>query len=187
MDKKTTKNKGKIFEENVAKSAIHQGLYIDRLHDTDLSYNGNTVSKYTPKSRCDYYMFVPTENEMGVLFGLECKSTKYNSMSIEIEEDTNPTAMIKFHQIKSLCHMRTFQGIQSGFLMNFRDDENNLDDTYYMDVKKFIDFLTETGKKTINKTDCKMRAVKVQSELLRKNYRYNLKQMANDVIKEGVG
>ena len=80
--------------------------------------------------------------------------------------------------------MSQVDGIYAGFLLNFRDEEKNLEDTYYMSIEKFLKFLQETQKKSINKIDCELRGIKVESVLLRKYYNYNVERMIRDIVKE---
>lgn len=177
------KSKGKIFEENFLESTQKQNIFIHRLKDTDLSFNGNAVSSFTPKNKCDFFLFGMVENNKGNLFCIECKSTKYTSMSIAFNEDED-NKMIKLHQIKSLLKLSEYDGVYSGFLLNFRDDDNNLDNTYYISIQNFLKFLKETSKKSINKTDCELRGIKVESTLKRKYYNYNVERMIADIVKE---
>lgn len=181
------RSKGKIFEDNFYESSQKQNIFIHRLKDTDLSFNGNSVSSFTPKNKCDYFLFSNLENGRGNLFGIECKSTKYPSMSISLsdeEDKSNTNKMIKFHQIKSLIKLSKNEGIYAGFVLNFRDEENNLENTYYISIQNFLEFLKETGKKSINKTDCKLRGIVVESTLKRKYYNYNVEGMIQDIVKE---
>ena len=178
------KNKGKIFEEKFYESSQKQNIFIHRLKDTDLSFNGNPVSSFTPTNKCDFYLFGNIEKGKGNLFAIECKSTKYSSMSIELNEEETNAKMIKLHQMKSLHKMSQIDGIYAGFVLNFRDEEKNLEDTYYMSIEKFLKFLQETQKKSINKTDCELRGIKVESVLLRKYYNYNVERMIRDIVKE---
>ena len=46
------------------------------------------------------------------------------------------------------------EGVYAGFIFNFRDEEDiNNDDTYYMSIQDFNNFLVERDKKSINKLD----------------------------------
>ena len=177
-------NLGKKFERRFGDCAKTDGFFVHRLKDTDLSYNGNSVSSYTPSNRCDYYIFGAVEEGKGILFGIECKSTGYTSIGIQRTPE-EPDKMIKSKQIESLIEMSLFEGIKAGFVLNFRDDEKNLDNTYYISIEDFSKFLDETHKKSINKTDCELRGIKVDSTLLRKNYKYNIKKMIEDIMKKG--
>lgn len=176
-------SKGKLFEKHFLESSKKQNIFIHRLKDTDLSFNGNSVSSFTPKNKCDFYLFGNIDNGKGNLFGIECKSTKYTSISIDLTGKEN-NKMIKLHQIISLKELADYEGIYSGFLLNFRDDEQNLDDTYYISIENFLKFLQETNKKSINKTDCDLRAIRVESILKRKYYSYNVERMIRDIVRK---
>lgn len=177
-------NLGKKFEINFANSAKNDGLFIHRLKDSDLSFNNNPVSKYTPSNKCDFYLFGNIQNDRGTLFGIECKSTGYTSIGIQRTPD-DPEKMIKAKQIDNLIELNLHDGIKAGFVLNFRDDECNLDNTYYISIEDFSTFLNETQKKSINKTDCELRGIRIESKLKRKNYGYNIKKMIEDIIKKG--
>lgn len=177
-------NLGKKFERRFGDCAKDDGFFVHRLKDTDLSYNGNSVSKFTTSNKCDYYIFGDIIEGRGKIFGIECKSTGYSSIGIQrIPED--PEKMIKYKQIESLIEMSLYDGIKAGFVLNFRDDDKNLDNTYYLSIENFSKFLNETHKKSINKMDCELRGIKIESKLLRKNYKYNIKKMIDDIIEKG--
>ena len=62
--------------------------------------------------------------------------------------------MIKLHQINSLTQSSLHEGVYAGFIFNFRDDEDiDNNDTYYMPIGCFNDFLVERDKRSINKLD----------------------------------
>ena len=180
-------NAGKFFERSFADSAKNDGIFCYRLKDTDLSFNGNTMSKFTPSNLCDYFLFGNNdENGKGNLYAIECKSTKYMSMSIESgTEKTSGNKMIRSSQIQNLIKLSFYDGIKAGFVLNFRDEERNLDDTYYMPIRDFVKFIDETQKKSINKMDCELRAIKIESKIKRTHYSYNVKKMIEDIAKKG--
>ena len=101
------------------------------------------------------------------------------------EEKTKGKKMIKSSQIQSLIKLSFYDGIKAGFVFNFRDEERNLDDTYYMSIRDFVRFLDETQKKSINKTDCELRAIKVKSTIKRTHYRYDVGKMIKDIAEKG--
>ena len=180
-------NAGKFFEKSFADSAKEQGVFCYRLKDTDISFNGNSMSSFTPSNPCDYFLFGNTDdNSRGNLFAIECKSTKYMSMSIESgPEKTKGNKMIRNAQIQSLIKLSFYDGIKAGFVLNFRDEDRNLDDTYYMSIRDFVRFLDETKKKSINKMDCELRAIKIDSTIKRTHYRYDVSKMIKDIAEKG--
>lgn len=174
-------NGGKLFETHFKDSAKTQGIFIHRIKDTDLSFNGNSVSSYTPKNPCDFYLFGNVKEGRGNLIGIECKSTKYKSVSIQREKDQK--AMITLDQINSLVNMAYHEAIYAGFLINFRDDDNfSFDDTYFIHIEDFSRFFKETDKKSINKLDLiQYDAIRVESIKKRKYYTYNVASMIRDI------
>ena len=183
----STNKAGKNFEKAFSDSAKNQGIFCYRLKDTDLSFNGNPISSFTPKNPCDFFLFGNIDSQKkGNLYAIECKSTKYMSMSIEtIHEKDKSSKMIKYSQIESLIKLSFYEGIKAGFVLNFRDEDRNLDDTYYMSIKTFVKFLDETQKKSINKMDCELRAIKIDSHIKRVCYSYDVLKMIEDISKEG--
>ena len=178
---------GKDFEKAFANSAKEQGIFCYRLKDTDISFNNNGFSQFTPKNPCDYFLFGNVEQKKGVLYVIECKSTKYMSMSIETEPKRSSSAkkMIRNDQLQSLIKLSFYDGVRAGFVLNFRDEDRNLDDTYYMSIKDFVIFLDETQKKSINKMDCELRGIKIESKIKRSHYGYNVEKMMEDIEQKG--
>lgn len=178
-------NQGKVFERNFGDSSKKDGFFTYRIKDTDLSFNGNSVSSFTHTNLCDYFIFANVVNGLGNLFCIECKSTKYSSMSIETEPEKNENKMIKAHQLEGLIEVSLNDGMYGGFVLNFRDEEKNTEETYYMSAKDMSIFLDETHKKSINKLDCKLRGIKINQKLKRKYYDYDIKTLIEDIVKKG--
>ena len=159
-------NAGKIFEKDFAESATKQGIFCHRLKDTDIAFNNNGITSYTPKNPCDYFLFANVDNKKGNLYAIECKSTKYMSMSIEVEKEQANKKMIKYHQIESLIKMSFYEGLYAGFVLNFRDEERGLDES-------------------INKMDCELRGIKLSANKKRVHYEYDVLKMIKDIDKKG--
>lgn len=168
------KNQGKIFENNWKESSIQQGVLTIRLNDSSTSFIMEKNARFTPENPCDYIQFYKK-----TLFCMELKSTKYKSMSIQlIPEDKNK--MIKLHQINSLVNFSQYNNVIAGFVLNFRDmDESSKDeDTYFLKISDFSDFLNQTGKKSINKLDVvQYNGIKVNQKLKRVNYIYQVSEL----------
>jgi len=177
METKKPSNMGKIFENNFKESAKKENIFIHRVKDNDLSFNGNSVSKFTTHNPCDFFLYLKPQ-----MFALELKSTCYKSISIQRTPD-DPEAMIKAHQINSLIQMSLYDGVNSGFVFNFRNDENGKEITAYMSIEKFSDFLVGENKKSINLNDVKKYGgIKIEQELKRKNYHYFIGDMIYKII-----
>ena len=170
-------NKGKLFEGDFQQSCEKTGVFVMRLHDTSLSWQHELTSRFTVENPCDFIMFVSPD-----LYAIECKSTTYNSMSIQRTKD-DKASMIKMHQINSLTKFDKFDNVHAGFLLNWRNDDDVTDNvTYWLSIDGFNRFLDESAKKSINKTDCEnYGGIPIQQVLKRSRYLYNIKKMAGDI------
>lgn len=173
-----SKNPGKKFEEDIKSSANIQNIFILRLNDSSLSWQHEKTSRFTAENPYDFIMFYEPN-----LFCLELKSTCYSSISIQrLPEEKNK--MIKLHQINSLTQSSLHEGVYAGFIFNFRDDEDiNNNDTYYMPIGCFNDFLVERDKRSINKLDIvQYGGIKLSQKIKRTRYTYDINKMIQDII-----
>ena len=173
------KNKGKKFETQFKESSEKDKLFLLRLNDTDLSYNGNQMSRFTPKNKFDFLLFKSPN-----LFCLELKSTAYDSFSIQ-RNPKEPNKMIKWHQIQELIKASFYDGVYAGFVFNFRNEKQPLleEETYYMSIKNFCNFLVENEKKSINKKEVqKYGGIIIEQKKKRVLYTYNIKKMLEDIL-----
>ena len=173
-----SKNPGKKFEEDIKSSANTQNIFILRLNDSSLSWQPEKTSRFTAENPYDFIMFCEPN-----LFCLELKSTCYSSISIQrLPEEKNK--MIKLHQINSLTQSSLHEGVYAGFIFNFRDDEDiDNNDTYYMPIGRFNDFLVERDKHSINKLDIvQYGGIKLSQKIKRTRYTYDINKMIQDII-----
>ena len=169
-------NKGKKFEKQFKESANNDKLFILRLNDTDLSFNGNEHSRFTLRNPYDFLVY-----EYPNIFCFELKSSAYNGIGIQRKPE-EPEKMIKSHQINSLVQASLHEGVYAGFIFNFRNDETNEEETYYLSIKNFCDFLIESDKKSINKNDVKKyHGILIEQKKKRVLYTYNIKKLINDI------
>lgn len=170
-------NKGKKFETNWRNSATNQELFILRLNDTSLSFVKEKNARFTCENPCDFIMFYER-----VLFPLELKSTEYNSISIQTRPEEQ--GMIKLHQVNSLTNFNTFDGILCGFILNYRSKDSLDETTYWVYIQDFVDFMAESGKKSINKLDCvhMPHTIVIDQKLKRTQYDYDVKGLLEKVI-----
>lgn len=173
-------NLGKVFEQNLQSYAKKDGIFCTRIQDSDLSYCGGN-SKFTKPSLCDFIMFYDKH-----LFVIECKSTKYKSMSIDIGQESNGTKMIKAHQIQNLIDSNMHDNVEGVFILNFRVEENDTisdEHTYILNIENFSNFLTTTGKLSINEQDIiDFGGVKCNQEKKRKYFTYDVKTLFEDYL-----
>lgn len=176
------RNVGKTFEDDFKTSAKEQGIYTYRIKD--LAFSQKSQNQYLTvrvKNPCDFFMFGNIKEGRGNLIGLELKSTKYSSIGFQLTAN-DPDAMIKHHQIEGLRELAAHEGIWAGFLFNFRHE--NSEETYFLDIKDFDEFLKGTTKKSINTGDIQLYdGLKINQELKRKHYRYNVQAFIEDLAK----
>lgn len=144
-------NVGKVFEDDFKKS-IPSYCFYHRLKDPPQSFNQNDNLRFSWKNPCDAMIF-DTKNRK--FYTLELKTTKQKSISFEdinIKEKQK-SKMIHKHQIESLLSFDNYDYIISGFIFNFRDEKNNIQKTYYQNIKDFINMINKIGKKSFNEND----------------------------------
>lgn len=174
----TTTNKGKQFEKYF-KESVPDFCFCHRLKDTAQSYNKSKDTKFTWDNPCDYYLF---NGKSRTFYALELKSTKYKQIAFDRELDRNSTKMIKYHQIKSLIDFTKYDGVISGFVFNFRDEENCTERAYFQKIEDFIMMTRRIRKKSFNEVDLTMyNAIKINGEKKRVHYKWNIAELLKKV------
>lgn len=177
------KNSGKVFEEDFKNSVSPRCLY-HRLKDPPQSFNQGNNLRFSWKNPCDAMIF-DTNNR--IFYTLELKSTKSKSMSFEdinIKEK-QPNKMIHKHQIESLLEFSKLNNVRSGFIFNFRDEDNNTQTTYYQEINDFIRMTDEIDKKSFNEKDLiNYSPILIYGEKKRSHYKWDLDKCLFDNIEE---
>lgn len=164
-------NEGKRFEEDFKNSAPDY-LWIHRLRDSAQSFNKNKDTNFAWDNECDFFAF---DDNARILYCLELKSTKYKSISYQMDENDNSSRMIKWHQIESLTKFSKFKNIKSGLILNFRDEKNDMQRTYFMDIRDFNKVKDSNDKHSINEIDIVLNGgVKISGSKKRVRYRWEL-------------
>lgn len=172
------KNPGKVFEEDFKKS-INPKHLAHRLRDSAQSFKRSKDTSFAWDNECDFFIH---DVDNRILWCVECKSTKYKSMSIQIDENDNKNSMIKRHQIDSLTDFATHMYTIPCFIMNFRDEDTNNQRTYYMHIDDFNKFLMSTTKKSINEIDIIMNGgIKIDGNKKRIRYSWDIDYLMNQV------
>ena len=177
---------GKRFERNFKESALQDGLFILRLNDTDTSFNRRDGMRFTPTNPADFIAFLN-----GELYLLELKSTEYKSLSIQRDPEDKNSKMIKAHQIADLVKYSLFDGVNCGFVLNFRSKDSMEEETFYLSIENFSRFMSENPKESINRSDVVLYdGVKLDQKLKRTQYHYQVKELLerlNRIKHEGGG
>lgn len=173
-------NEGKRFEEDFRASAPEY-LWIHRLRDSAQSFNKSKSLSFAWDNECDFFAY-DTRNESRILYCLELKTTKSKSISYQMNKDDKSSRMIKWHQIESLTKFSKFDNIKSGLILNFRDEKNDMQRTYFMDIRDFNKVKDSSNKHSINEIDILLNGgVKISGEKKRVRYRWDLISFLNEI------
>ena len=144
-----TTNYGKQFEEDFV-SSLPSYCYAHRLKDSAQSYNNSGSTRFAWDNECDFFVWDAFHR---IFCAFECKSTKYKSMSVQLDKKDESSKMVKLHQIKSLEKISKYDGTISGLILNFHDENNDNQRTYFIEVNNFINMMKLVGKKSFNELD----------------------------------
>lgn len=166
-------NSGKKFE-NTFKASIPDACLYYRLPDPPQSFNQSSSLRFSRKNPCDVFLF---DSLSSTFLALELKTTKNSSFTFEdisLNED-QPTKMIHKHQILALQNYSKLNHIVSGFIFNFRDEENSTETTYFQSINDFLDMIADLRKKSFNIQDLLgFNPVQVTGKKKRINYSWDI-------------
>lgn len=170
------KNPGKSFEVDFKESCIKEGLFIHRLRDNAMSYT-ESESVYTWNNPYDFLVY-----KLPTLFAVELKHTKYMSMSIQRTEAEEDNKMIKYCQIEGLQKASKYEGVKAGFILSFYNEITGNENTFYISIDNFINFLVKENKKSINMLDViRYDGIKVTQTKKRVKYHYHISELINKI------
>lgn len=166
-----SKNAGKQFEKDFSQSTPSY-CYVHRLRDSAQSYNNSGNTRFAWDNECDFFIW---DSKHRLFYAAECKSTKYKSMSVQLNKEDKSNKMIKLHQIQSLVKISKFDGAIAGFFLNFRDEKNNIERLYFMNVVDFNKMMDSVNKVSFNEIDILLNnGVKISGEKKRIHFRWDL-------------
>lgn len=149
MQMTKTMNSGKQFEKDFV-SSLPSYCYVHRLRDAAQSYNQSKQTSFTWDNECDFFVW---DSKSHTFYAIECKSTKYKSMSVQLDKEDKSSKMIKSHQIESLTKISNYDGATAGFFLNFRDEKNNTERLYFINIVDFNKMMKDIGKVSFNEID----------------------------------
>lgn len=166
-------NSGKRFEDNFKKS-VPEYCYCHRLRDSAQSYNNSKSTKFAWDNECDFFIW---DSKSHTFCAIECKSTKYKNMSVQLDKD-DENKMVKLHQIESLKKISKYDGTISGLILNFRDEDNDNQRTYFIEINSFINMMKLIDKKSFNEIDLLTvgKAKKINGFKKRTRWHWNLEE-----------
>ena len=172
-------NEGKQFEKDFTNS-IPEYCYCHRLRDSAQSFCRAKETSYSWDNECDFFVF---DDNSQLFFAIECKSTKSKSISFQKNKDdikVRPNQMIKYHQVESLTKMSKHKHIIAGLLLNFRDEKNDMQRTYFIDIRNYNNMVANTNKFSINEIDIiKYNGIKLIGQKKRVHYRWDVEALFN--------
>ena len=173
------KNVGKQFE-SAFKNSVPDYCDILRLNDAPQAFIQNRNTRFAPKNPCDFVMH---DTERNIVYYIECKSTKYKSFSYEDIYSSEPQQkMIHKHQILGLEKHSNFKYQVAGFLFNFRDEEHDMERTYFQNIKDFMKMYSSLDKHSCNEMDLLLNgAIKVNGIKKRTVYNWNIDELLNTI------
>lgn len=180
-----SKNHGKIFEQDIERSAKKQKIFFHRNKDIHIPFNvRQLLAKHNmilPVSRNKYDNFL---FHKGYLFPLELKSTGQKSISFDEK-------IIKEHQIKYLKEATNYENIIPGFIFNFRCYDNQ---TFFVHINDFLTYKDvaknekeHTYKHKVNKSSisldiCKEIGIEIKNNKNKTRYFYNIKDFISEAV-----
>lgn len=150
-------NAGKIFEFQIMNS-IPNYMFKLRLKDTVMHFKNDT-------NPCDMIVFYD-----GRFYMFELKSTQNTSL---------PFANIHFHQFKDLEMADKVEGLHAGFLIEMR----NYNETYYLPIKKALDFVENSGRKSFPISFLREHGIKVEQTLKRTRHSFNMEKLITEDLR----
>ena len=166
-----TVNLGKQFEKDFV-SSLPSYCYVHRLRDSAQSYNNSKNTKFAWDNECDFFIW---DSNAHIFYAIECKSTKYKSLSVQLDKEDKSSKMIKLHQIESLTKISEYDGTVAGFCLNFRDEKNDTERLYFMNIIDFNRMMKEIGKSSFNEMDIILyHGVKISGIKKRVHFNWNL-------------
>ena len=148
------KNVGKIFEEDFIKS-VPTNIFNFRFRDLPhfLTKNNKYMINNNP---CDFLIY------NRYLYTLELKSCAGASYPISNTRENQVEGLLKFSKML---------GVISGFIINMR----KYNETYFLHIDDYI-HLTKI-KKSINIKELRIYGIRINQELKRTRYKYNLEDL----------
>ena len=140
---------GKQFEDEI-RACIPVDWYVERYKDDTAGFKGVA-------NPADFRIY-----KYPYLVLLELKTHKGKSI---------PLDNIRDNQIKGMKKAVKHNGVYGGFIINYRD----LGETYYVSVELVANFKDQADRKSIPVEWCREWGTKIDQELIRTRYRYNLK------------
>lgn len=165
---------GKQFEDNF-KNSVPGYVLSHRPPDSAQAFDVGSTNKlrFSRHSPCDLMVFDGTRN---LFLTLELKTFQG---SCSFERNKSEKGIVHNYQIKSLKDFAQYNRVISGLVLDFRSSDN----TYFLNINQWDDFISHIEKKSFNEKDLLEYAspILIHKEKLKVNYKYDLESFLNDV------
>lgn len=172
-------NPGKKFESAIKKATPDYVMY-HRLNDSTGTFSGGNNLRFSTQQPCDAFLW---NGKTNTFYALELKTSKSGSFSFE-DIDCNekqPSKMIHKHQILSLEKLGKYKGVVSGFIFNFRLENETVEHTYFQQIDNFLVMYRELNKKSFNEKDLlKYNPIVIEGRKKIKNWAWNMEKFLNE-------
>ena len=160
-------NKGYVLQDNIKKSCEKQDILFYRFKDSPFSFANSDKTRFTTNNICDCMLFLG-----GRLLFLELKSIQGKSKSFTNHDFRQLNDIHKI--IYNKQNIKRY-GVFGGFLIEFREIEKS----YYFSIDDIFKYFEENDTKTLNieKYLKNYYAIEIKQEILRKNYRYDIRKL----------
>lgn len=160
-------NPGKIFEQSFARSVPDYAL-LYRLPDPAQSFGSNSYLRFSKRNPFDFLLW---DSGTHILYALEMKTVKGNSISFERTKEESKE--IHYYQIQGLDAWSKYDGIVSGFVIEFRNQET----TVFIDIENFHKLIDSIAKKSFTLSDIEnsgLPYIVIPQKKARTLYRYDI-------------
>lgn len=167
------KNVGKKFESSI-QSCVPEYALMYRLPDSAQSFGGSSKLRFSKKNPFDFLLW---DSLRHILYAFELKTVAGKSISFERSKDE--TGEIHFHQINGLREWSLYDGIISGFIVEFRQIEK----TIFIEINDFDSLIEAIDKKSFSYNDIKnlhIPHIEIAQEKMRVNYKYDVASFLNE-------
>lgn len=173
---------GRDFEAEIETSCKEQHIFYHRIKDVFIPPDQRTRIR-VPKNKYDSMIFYKN-----TLFPIEFKSIKAKSINIKDPK------IVKPHQIEGLLEANTYDGTIPGFIINFRECDNQ---TFFIHISDFVEYrncllegicnrkyLNKVNKSSLSLDIAKEIGVPISNIKKKTNYRYYINKLLDELIEK---
>lgn len=159
--------KGQKFEDNFRKSIDRDSsdLFFYRFKDGTANWNPTEKTRFQAHNICDCMLFYKQN-----LFLFELKSHKGKSL---------PFNCIRDSQYQEMCFAGTKENVFPFLIVFFSD----IEECYAIHIKEIFNLRLFSDRKSIPLSFCQEKGSKINSRLLKTNYRYDVKGFLDTLLK----